>query len=104
MGQMVNTRQPRTKDAANGDNATDRNAAKIRPMIAALTPDQARAAMIATGIMIAQSNFQRRLDTLRTGIGEKDAVKPIRRDAGQTLSKFKGDRMAHLESRRIVQR
>jgi hypothetical protein len=49
MGQMFNTRQPRTKDAAIGDNATDRNAAKIRPMIAALTPDQARAAMIANG-------------------------------------------------------
>ena len=93
----------RREGAAVVDHAADRHAAEADAVIAALAADQAGAGRLAGGAMIGQRDLQRGIDRFRTGIGEEDAIEPVRRDLGQPLGEIERQRMAHLERRRKVE-
>ena len=63
---MVDTRQQGAKHLAVGNNATDRDATKIHPVIPTLTPDQAGASSIAPHLVIGKRRLQRCLDRFRS--------------------------------------
>jgi hypothetical protein len=62
------------RDAADGD------AAESHPMVAALTPDEARARSLATHALVGERDLQRGIHRLRSRIGEEHVVEPLGRD------------------------
>ena len=101
---MIDAGQQGGEGAAVGDHAADRGAAEADAVIAALAADQAGAARLAVGAMIGERDLQRGIDRLGAGVGEEDAVEALRRDLGEALGEIEGERMAHLERRREIQR
>ena len=100
---VVDARQMGREGAAVVDHAADRHAAEADAVIAALAADQAGPRPLSDGALIGQRDLQRGIDRFRAGIGEEDAVEPVRRDLGQPLGEIEGQRMAHLERGRIVE-
>ncbi|CAI8181965.1 MAG: Uncharacterised protein [SAR116 cluster bacterium] len=100
---MIDTRQQCAEHFAVGDDAADRNTAEIHPVIAALTPDQARAAALAAHTMIGNRHLQRGLDRFRSGIGIETVIHAVRRQVDQPVRQLERFGMAHLERRRIIQ-
>ncbi len=86
-----------------GADAADRHAPKANAVIAALAADHAGALALATGAVIRQCDLQRGVDRFRARIGEEDAVQPGRHDGGYLGGGLEGERVAHLERRRVVQ-
>ena len=62
--EVVDARQHVAELLAVGDHAADRDAAEADAVIAALAADEARARALAAGLVVAESNFQRRVDRL----------------------------------------
>ena len=99
---MVDTRQQCAEHLAVGNDAADRNAAEIHPVIAALATDQPCAAALAAHPMIGNRHLQRGLDRLRSGIGIEAVIHAVRRQVDQPVRQFERLRMPHLEGRRII--
>ena len=95
------------EDTAVVDQTPHRDAAEADAVITALPADQPRPRALADGALIGDGDLQRRVDGLRSGSGEEYPVEAGLRSAGshgrKAFSKFEGDRMSHLERRRIVQ-
>ncbi len=101
---VVDARQMRGEGPAVGDHAADRHAAEADTVIAALAADQAGAGRLAVGAVVGERDLQRRVDRFGAGIGEEDTVQVLRCDLGETLGEIEGQRMAHLERGREIQR
>ena len=100
---VVDARQMGREGAAVRHHAADRHAAEADAVIAALAADQARPRSLSDGALIGQRDLQRGVDRLGAGIGEEDAVEPLRRDLGEPLGEIERQRMAHVERGREVE-
>ena len=100
---VVDAGQMGRKRAAVRHHAADRHAAEADAVIAALAADQARPRALSDGALIGQRDLQRGIDRFRAGIGEEDAVEPLRRDLGEPLGEIERQRMAHVERGREVE-
>ncbi len=73
-------------------------------MIAAFAADQHVALAFTTGAVIGQCDFQRGIDTLRTGVAVEDVVEVTGRQCGQALGDAESIRVAELEGRAVIHR
>src|SRR5690606_5330354 len=83
-------------DAANGE------AAETHTVISFCTSNEFGASPLAPCPVIAASDLQRSVDSLRPGIGEEHVVQAFRRLFHQAAGEFKGARVAHSEGGNIV--
>ena len=72
-------------------------------MIGTLATNKAGPHLVITGVMVSQSNLQRRINRFRTGIGEKDVVHMIRQNACNLAGSLETQRMSRIERRGIIQ-
>ena len=100
---VIDARQMGRERAAVRHHAADRHAAEADAVIAALAADQARPRPLSDGALIGERDLQRGVDRFRAGIGEEDAVEPLRRDLGEPLGEIERQRMAHVERGREVE-
>ena len=103
MGQVIDAVQKRAKELAVVDNAAHGNPAEIHTVIAALAPDQAGARALADSALIGDGDFQRGLDRLGPGIGEKHMLHRAGRHIAQPVGQLERLGMTHLEGWRIIQ-
>ena len=103
VAQMVHARQQGPKQLAVRRDSAHRNAAETHAVVALLSPDQAHPLPLAAHPMPGNRNLQRRIDRLRTGIGEEHTGYALRRDFSQPVGQFKGARIAHLKGRVVIQ-
>ena len=101
VAQMIAARQHR-EGAAIVDQPAHRDAAEADPVIAALASDQAGARSLADRALVGERDLERGIDRLRPRSGEEHPIEAARRDLRQSLGEGEGDRMAHLEGRRII--
>ena len=101
--EMVDARQHRAEEAAVGDHAADRNAAEADAVIAALAADQARARVLALGVVIRDRDLERGIDRLRARIGEEDVVHRLGRQRRDAAGELERHRMRELEGGRVVE-
>ena len=102
VGQMIDPREHRAENLAVVDDAADRDAAEIHPVIAAFAPDQPHALPLAPRAMIGNSDFQCRFNAFRAGVRVKYMRHPRWRNIDDPVRQFEGAGMAHLEGRRII--
>ena len=100
---MVDAGEQRAEHLAIGDNAANRNAAEIDAVITALTTDEAEAAALADDTLVGERDLEPGFDRFGAGIGEKDVVDAGRHVGDQARRQLEAFRVAHLESRRVVQ-
>ena len=84
-------------DAANGD------AAEIDAVIALVAADEAGFAGMAFERPIGAGDLQCRINSFRPGIGEENMIEPGGSELHQAVGQLERQRMAELESRRIIQ-
>ena len=104
MAQVIDAGQHRPKHLRLFDHAADRDAAEADAVIALFAADQAGALALAAGAVIGQRDLERGIHRLGAGIGEEHVVEWLRRNRGQAFGQHEGQRMAHLEGRREIQR
>ena len=102
--QVVDTRQHRTEHLAVAHDAPDGDPAEAHAVITALAPDETGALALAAYPVVGECDLQRGVDRLGAGVAEKDVVEGLARQRHQALGQFEGQRVAHLEGGREIQR
>ncbi len=103
MAHVIDPRDQGAEHLAVRGHAAHAHAAEIDAMIAALAPDQAHALAFAALAVIGDGDLQRRLDRLRTRIGEEDVVQAAGHQGGEARGQSERLGMAHLEGGGIIQ-
>src|SRR5262249_43462561 len=71
-------------------------------MIAASAPDETHAFRLTLGLPVGEGDLERGIDGLRAGVAEEDVVEVPREHGRELLRELEGQRMAHLERRRVI--
>src|SRR5690348_4711300 len=98
MAQVIDAGNERaTEQLAICSDASDRHAAEVRAMIAALASYEARLRGVAAHAVIGDGDLQRRVDRFRPGVGEEDIVESGRRYVDEARGALERHRMPQLE-------
>lgn len=104
MRQMVGAGQQWAEPLAVVGQPADRHAAEADPVVGLLATDEAGALAFAAQPVVGKHDLHRAIHRFRAGVGEEHMAQARRGDCGQSLRQHEGQRRAHLEGRREIQR
>jgi len=82
--------------------AAERNSAEAHAVIAARAADESNTLRLALRLPIGERDLERRIDRLRSRVAEEHAVDLLGQHPRELLRELEGERMSHLERRRVV--
>ena len=92
---MCATLQAGAELAAVVDDAGQRDAAEVDAVIRALARHEHRAAGLSARLVVGERDLHRRVDRLRAGIDEEDALQVARRQLGDARRRARSSSDAH---------